>query len=116
MHACKRSNPTGRSGQLRSGFRACGTTLQRQHTHDDLQTIRKAMLELLGQRVVTLQEVGFLTKPYLLPRASRLQFRGYRIILRLPACIALDRAATWKPQYGSLDVYGVAHRSPSMCS
>jgi hypothetical protein len=75
MHACKRSNPTGRSGQLRSGFRACGPTLQRQNTHDDLQTIRKAMLELLGQRVVTLQEVGFLTKPYLLPRASRLQFR-----------------------------------------
>jgi hypothetical protein len=61
---------------LRSGFRACGPTLQRQNTHDDLQTIRKAMRELLGQRVMTLQEVGFLTKPCLLPRASCLQFGG----------------------------------------
>jgi hypothetical protein len=37
---------------LRSRFRACGTTLQRQHTHDDLQTIRKPMLELFGQAPV----------------------------------------------------------------
>ena len=59
MYARKRSNPIGRDGQLRGSLRTCGPALQRQHTHDHLQTIRKPMLELLGKRDVTLQEVDF---------------------------------------------------------
>ena len=115
MYARKRSNPISRDSQLRRGLRTCSPTLQRQHTHDHLQTIRKPMLELLGQRVVTLQEVGLLTKPYLFPGASRLQFVDQRVILRLPTCIALDRTLR-KLNYVFLGVYGVADRSPSMCS
>ena len=57
MHATKRSNPIGRDSQLRGSFRAGGPALQRQQANDDLQTIDEPMLELLGQRVLTLQEV-----------------------------------------------------------
>jgi hypothetical protein len=39
------------------GLRACGPTLQRQQTADDLQTIQEPMLELLGQYVLAPQEV-----------------------------------------------------------
>ena len=93
MHACKRSNPTGRDGQLRSGIRACGPTLQRQQTNDDLQTIHEPMLELLGQYVLAPQEVGLLTKPCLFPCMSRLQFGGQRIMPRLLARISLEPRA-----------------------
>jgi hypothetical protein len=44
-------------------------------------------------------------------RESRLQFGAYRIILRLPARIALDRAPPRKLKYISLGVYRVTHRS-----
>jgi hypothetical protein len=87
---------------LHSGIRACGPTLQRQQTTDDLQTIHEPMLELLGQHVLALQEVGLLTKPRLFARASLLQFGGQRIMQRLLARIALDRAPPRKLKYGFL--------------
>ena len=62
MHASKRRNPICRDLQLRSGIRASGPTLQRQQTRDDLQTIDEPVLELLGQHVLTPQEVQLLTK------------------------------------------------------
>jgi hypothetical protein len=80
MHTPKRSDPTGRDVQLRSGVRTGGPTLQRQQTNDDLQAINQPMLTLPRQHVVPLQELGFLTTPGLFPRASCVQLGRQRII------------------------------------
>jgi hypothetical protein len=93
---------TGRDGRLHSGLRACSPTLQRQQTNDDLQTIHEPMLELLGQHVVALQECGLLTKPCLFPPASRLQFGRQRIMPRLRAHRALNRATQGKLEHDFL--------------
>ena len=52
----------------------------------------------------------------LFPRVSRLQLVDQRVILRLPTCIALYGLPHRKLNYVFSGVYGVAHRSPSMCS
>jgi hypothetical protein len=75
--------------------------LQRQQTNDDLQTIDEPVLELLGQHVLALQEVGLLTKPRRFASASRQQFGSYCTLVLLSR-IAPSRASPGKLKYGFL--------------
>ena len=93
MYAPERSNPIGRNGQLRGSLRSSGPTLQRQQSDDDLQTIDEPMVELLGQHVLALQEIGFVTKQSRFAGASCLQFGDQRGGLCLLICIAFASAA-----------------------
>ncbi len=62
VHAPEGGHALRRSLQLRGGFRRCLSALHRQQTGDQLQTVKKAVVEFLRQHVLALQELALLAE------------------------------------------------------